>query len=648
MKYQGIFRSIAIIITVFILAVTFFYIVYLIDNRYTAPGAQPEGGVLELDEISLAEHPAIFLVSDWEIYRGRLLTPNDFIVNPSLPDELTCIGEFYRFQEGANYKTERSFHESVTYRLNIFLPESPHSYTLELPEIYSAYSLYINGILIKQTGTPDPNNYQPLIGISSVIPNASGQVEIVISATDYNLFYSGIVIPPAFGETETVTSHMIMRLILRVVCCTLGLCLAGFSLLIMLLIGRNGQKPGIMVLEFIYSCVCIVFTVYICHPILKFVIPVGFWTYAAKNLTWCLFLMLTMLMQKRISGFLSRWTNAFIALGIFACLWAVFVPVFFKHNVELMNTYPVLINLYTWATALYLTLCAVLSLYKGASHSRLICFALLILDAALLAEKLFPLYEPIRFGHFTELAGGVFVLCIGVTLSIVIADQIQLRHAVEARAESVAKMLEVHKTYYTALLEKEQESRAARHDLRHHIVLLREMLGRGDIESLTRYLDEYSDNQPVPLRISYCGHYVTDMLLGLYSGFAENQNTKLQIHAEVPDALPISDVDLCVILSNLLENALEASAKLPSGEREIIVRIGERRGQFIILIENVFDGILVKDSGKILSLKAQGREGVGIVSVRTVTARYNGETEFYAEENRFFSEIYVPVYREEV
>jgi Signal transduction histidine kinase regulating citrate/malate metabolism len=138
------------------------------------------------------------------------------------------------------------------------------------------------------------------------------------------------------------------------------------------------------------------------------------------------------------------------------------------------------------------------------------------------------------------------------------------------------------------------------------------------------------------------------MLLGLYSGFAENQNTKLQIHAEVPDALPISDVDLCVILSNLLENALEASAKLPSGEREIIVRIGERRGQFIILIENVFDGIFVKDSGKILSLKAQGREGVGIVSVRTVTARYNGETEFYAEENRFFSEIYVPVYREEV
>jgi len=307
LKYQGIFRSIAIIITVFILAVTFFYIVYLIDNRYTAPGAQPEGGVLELDEISFAEHPAIFLVSDWEIYRGRLLTPNDFIVNPPLPDELTCIGEFNRFQEGVNCKTERSFQGSIT-------------------------------------------------------------------------------------------SHMIVRLILRVVCCTIGLCLAGFSLLIMLFFGRNGQKPGIMVLEFIYSCICIVFTVYICHPILKFVIPVGFWTYAVKNLAWCLFLMLTMLMQKRISGFLSRWTNAFIALGIFACLWAVFVPVFFKHNVELMNTYPVLINLYTWATALYLTLCAVLSLYKGASHSRLICFALLILDAALLAEKLFPLYEPIGLG----------------------------------------------------------------------------------------------------------------------------------------------------------------------------------------------------------------------------------------------------------
>ena len=639
-------RTIATFLAIFVLAVAAFCGVYLKDNKYTAQGPQPVGGVLVLNENSLVAHPVVFLIRDWEIYRGKLLAPADFTGNPPAPDELVFIGQYDNFEWGGAAGPASSPHGSATYRLNISLPQTPRSYTLELPEIYSAYTLYINGVLMKQMGDPAPQNYQAVTNVSSVMLQAAGNMEIIIAVTDYDHFYSGMVHPPAFGETEAVAAYLDIRMILRAGSCALGLCFAFPSLFIGLLVRRKGKQDKISALIFLYSGVCLAFTVYTCYPVLKSLVPTGLWFYIMENFAWCVMPLLTMLMQKRISGLLAEWTDAFIALSGVACLWAVIVPAFFEGSIMLMDAYSAMLGAYTWAAALYLTLCAVLSLQQGAAHSRLILSGFLVFDGALLVDRFFPLFEPIRFGQISEIASGILVLCLGITVVNEIAEQIRMRRAVEARAESVARMLEVQKAYYPALIEKEQETRAARHDLRHHMSLVREMLGRSDTESLLRYLNEYDENQSRPLRISYCGHYVTDMLLGLYSGLAAKQSTALRIHAEVPDTLPIPDVDLCVMLSNLLENALEASAKLPEGEREIVVRIGEKRGQFIILVENMFDGTFVKDHDKILSAKAQGREGVGIASVRTVVAKYNGETEFYADGARFYSEVYVPIFRE--
>ena len=648
MKTQAKWSTTAAFFAVYLLAVAAFYGVYLTDNKYTAAGPQPVGGMLTLDENSLAEHPVVFLVRDWEIYRDKLLTPEDFIGEPPVPDEHIFIGQYSSFERSAETGPQYPPRGSATYRLNIFLPPTSRSYTLELPEIYSAYNLYINGVLMKQTGNPDPQNYRAATDISSVMLRASGRLEILIAVTDDTHFYSGMVHPPAFGETGAVAAQLGIRLILRAGSCALGLCFAVPSLFIGLRVRRKGQKDAVSALIFLYSGVCLAFTLYTCYPVLNVLLSTGPWFYAMENVAWCVMPLLTMLMQKKISGLLAKWTNAFIVVSGAVCVWTVLMPVFFERSARLMSVHSTLIGVYTWAVALYLTLCAVMSFRQGAAHSRLILGGFIVFDAALLVDRLFPVFEPIRFGQLSELAGGILVLCLGVTIVNEIAEQIRMRHAVEARAASVAKMLEVQKAYYPALLEKEQETRAARHDLRYHMRLFREMLGRGDIGSLMRYMDEYAESQSVPLRISYCGHYVTDMLLGLYSGLAEKQNTALRIHAEVPDALPIPDVDLCVLLSNLLENALEASAKLPAGAREIIVRISEKRGQFIILVENLFNGTLAKDHGKILSVKSPGREGVGIASVRAVAARYNGETEFYAEGARFFSEVYVPLCREDV
>ena len=274
--------------------------------------------------------------------------------------------------------------------------------------------------------------------------------------------------------------------------------------------------------------------------------------------------------------------------------------------------------------------------------------AILILVTVLVADISLPIFQSIRSGYFPALAGGILVIYIGISAAREISRQISMRRAAEAQSESVTKMLEAQKAHYPTLIEMEQEIRAARHDLRHHINLLRELLTRGDTESLCSYLGMYSDSQAANTRISYCGHYVTDMLLGFYSRLAERQGTAFLVQAEISETLAVLDVDLCVMLSNLLENALEASAKLPKEKQEIIVRIGEKRGQLIILIENSFDGVLIKKHGRILSSKGNSRQGAGLSSVNAAVSRYGGNAEFYAQKYRFYSEIYLPSHREGV
>lgn len=631
------------LLAVCLVSAVFFSLLNQWDNKYTANGPQPQNGVLMMEENTLEQYPILFLVSDWEIYRGRLLSPEDFGENPPLPDELVFIGQYGGLEGRVTERpVTRSPHGSATYRLNIALPKESKSYTLELPEIYSAYRLYINGILMREMGSPDGDGYRAETGIASVTVQASERMEILIAISDYSHFYSGMVYPPAFGEPSAVSALLNQRLTLRTLACAVALCIGLLYLLLGLFGGARREKGAVDSLPFLYAALCLTFALYICYPVVKTLSTSGLGLYRLETLAYCTMLLLILWIQDRLTGRNRRWTGIFAAFGVFTCAVALAFPLMMGDSLKLMTAYSRLIGLYTWVCAAYLTVGAVWALYRGKAHSRFMLAGIAVFDTALVMDRIYPLFEPIRFGWFTEISGGVLVLCIGVAMAKEIAGQLRLRQAVEARAESVAKMLEVQRAYHPVLLEKEQEARAARHDLRHHITMLRELLGREDMEGLRSYLDAYSDKSIISVPMSYCRHYVTDMLLRMYAGLAAKQDTPFRVEAKLPDTLTVDDVDWCVTLSNLLENALEASLRLPPDERDIHVRIGCRHGRLILLVENRFDGQVQTENGRFFSRKEKERSGVGLASVQAVALRWGGSTDFHAEGNTFYSEVFLP------
>ena len=86
----------------------------------------------------------------------------------------------------------------------------------------------------------------------------------------------------------------------------------------------------------------------------------------------------------------------------------------------------------------------------------------------------------------------------------------------------------------------------------------------------------------------------------------------------------VTDIDICIILGNLLENAYEACVRQTDGTRYITVKIHQTGRVLIILVENSYSGLMRKKGGVFLSAKAKNRKGIGLESVVDVTKKYNG------------------------
>jgi len=241
------------------------------------------------------------------------------------------------------------------------------------------------------------------------------------------------------------------------------------------------------------------------------------------------------------------------------------------------------------------------------------------------------------------MAGAFVVLTIGIILTGDVAGQYRIRQAMEYQVESVSRMLDVQRVYLPILTAKEEEMRTLHHDIRHHVAVIKQLIH--EPEKLKTYLDTYDTTQVKSVQVRYCRHDFVNMLLGMYAGLASQQKTTFVVHASLPASITVNDVDLCVIISNLLENALEACRMIPEKQREITVSIGCELGGLGIFVKNKCDGIFYENNGIIYSRKQPGRIGIGLASVESILRQHGGRFSFQIDsDNVFHVEIAIPVW----
>lgn len=184
--------------------------------------------------------------------------------------------------------------------------------------------------------------------------------------------------------------------------------------------------------------------------------------------------------------------------------------------------------------------------------------------------------------------------------------------------------------------ESEKEAARIRHDVRHHILLIKDYVEKGDMGHLLRYLDQYGEEVESRREKAVCANPAVNSILSVYARQARNKNILVHMDVGVPANLPIRDIDWVAILANVFENAIHGCLNSGRTVQEIDIYIAKKENKVIIQCSNsCADGISFQNGMP----RPGKRDGLGMSSIVKTASHYNGETDFGIEDGRFVTRI---------
>ena len=197
-------------------------------------------------------------------------------------------------------------------------------------------------------------------------------------------------------------------------------------------------------------------------------------------------------------------------------------------------------------------------------------------------------------------------------------------------------------THYAEVENMYQQTRGWRHDYRNHIQVLKNYAQMGDLEAVMAYLDELAEDLSTVDLALKTGNKMTDVILNSKISLARSKEIQVRADAHVPVTLTTAQIDLCIILGNLFDNAIEACLQLPKEERMIRIYMEMKNTQLYISFTNTTaQKKQKKENGRFASTKGSGH-GYGLVRIDTIIERYQGYIRRGSEDGAFTTEILLP------
>ena len=197
-------------------------------------------------------------------------------------------------------------------------------------------------------------------------------------------------------------------------------------------------------------------------------------------------------------------------------------------------------------------------------------------------------------------------------------------------------------THYQEVENMYRQMRGWRHDYRNHIQTMKVLASGGDLEGIRSYLDRLdTDLNTVDLAVK-TGNAMADAILNSKISLAKSRDIPVQVDAHIPVKLKMSELDLCCVIGNLFDNAIEASLALPPEERLIRVYLDMKGTQLYLSFTNfTAQGKREKQGGRFLTTKGEGH-GFGLVRVDAIVERLDGYLSRNSEDGAFTTEILIP------
>ena len=178
-----------------------------------------------------------------------------------------------------------------------------------------------------------------------------------------------------------------------------------------------------------------------------------------------------------------------------------------------------------------------------------------------------------------------------------------------------------------------------RHDTRHRLRMLSALVDEGNIDGIRELIANAASDLDAVSPTRYSANENVNIVLSYYAQECKRESIKLSIRAEVPSELPLSATEVCALIGNALENAVNACR----GMRDAVIDVEliEHRGKLLFSVENSYRRTVVLIDGMPRS-KNEGH-GYGCPSIKAIAEKHRGQAVFEAGEDRFSLMVVIPM-----
>ena len=188
------------------------------------------------------------------------------------------------------------------------------------------------------------------------------------------------------------------------------------------------------------------------------------------------------------------------------------------------------------------------------------------------------------------------------------------------------------------------QMRGWKHDYHNHIQVMKAYLALEKYCEMDIYLDDFAKDLTSIDTIIKTGNIMVDSILNSKLSMAISQDIKINAKGLVPRSINIAEIDLCVIIGNLMDNAIEATIKLEKSEdRFIRVYLREMKDQLYISVTNSVRGEVKKVNLEYISSKLGMNHGFGLKRVDSIVNKYGGFINRQNEKGVFATEVILPL-----
>ena len=232
-----------------------------------------------------------------------------------------------------------------------------------------------------------------------------------------------------------------------------------------------------------------------------------------------------------------------------------------------------------------------------------------------------------------NIAWVLFVLLLNAALVYAIAYRKRAKHF-QIISENYKQQFDAEYAYFKEYKKENKEISKFRHDWKNHMIVMQGLLEQGDAEEAKAYFDEISGKTDMSKWKVVTGNETLDMILAAKMVMMQEKGIDFSFTGSLSGISYMKPADLCIVFSNLVDNAIEAAEQ--SVKKEIGIKVTQSREYCLCVIGNTVKEKVIATEGILTTTKGDAKNhGIGLQNVIEILEKYSAEPEFESEEKYF-------------